>query len=673
MDKVNVNKNVHVLHTAGRAKVRTKRKIKKEAPKTKGDPVDISSAKEQKKDAPAKTPVFATDVKTDEKGKPVSIKVTAGEKSGDAPDALSTVTRDMTGISDNDYKLAEQLYNRANAKPTGSPSNTGDKVVLQKNGVLAFEMPVEQKSADATPLGKAAGQPRFKPQMSAAEAMNKVNGLMLGGTGGNRESSAMSANDADKIAEDTLSHMKSRGINFGKGVNKQAAARGIRVMDQSMKVLKNNRVTINGHTFTTPSKVVEDDSHLDYEGKQWLWDSAFHAMIMADSEPEVAKEELRSVVANQHEDGFVPHMNYFRGDAQNVPDWTKPHFDRFLKSPDGKDIPPEKKAHFTDTYWSYKDHSDITQPPIIAEAVHVVASTTGDRKFVKEMLPKLKGYYNYLHDKRDPDNDGLVSIIHPWESGWDNSQRWDPVIGKTDGQRNHIDEKKMHIFCCHKKDDWDLDKIFENDKFNVEPVAFNVLYARNMRALSDLCKQEGDNDGAKLYENRAKRTEKAIVDRMWDGEKFVDLYGKDEKKSDVSSAAMFYPMMLEGAPHSKELIEGQMMDPEKFNTKYSLPTTSRDHHNFDGSQYWRGNVWLSVNHFVGQALKNVIKENPDYTPAKMMYSKISDSSFEVLDKEGFSEYFNPDKADGHGVKTFGWNGMVRYLQPLDAPYEKQDK
>ncbi|MFP4497983.1 MAG: amylo-alpha-1,6-glucosidase, partial [Vulcanimicrobiota bacterium] len=423
------------------------------------------------------------------------------------------------------------------------------------------------------------------------------------------------------------------------------------------------RTTIKDHTFTTPSKVIESDSHLDYEGKQWLWDSAFHGMILAKREPDVAKEELRSLMANQHEDGFVPHMNYFRGDAQKVPGWAKRHFENFLKTPEGADIPKSEHEAFVNTYWSYPDHSDITQPPVVGMSVEEVYKQTGDKKFVREMLPGLKKYYDYLHDKRDPDNDNLISIIHPWESGWDNSQRWDETIGVTDGDRHHIDDKKMNLFANYKKVGWDLDKVFEMDKFNVEPVDFNVLYARNMEAVSRLCGEVGDKEGEKLYAQRANDTKQAIFEKMWDGDKYVDLTGSDEKKSDVKSAAMFYPMMLDGEKHGKQLIERHLMNPNEFNIDYGVPTTSQDHKLFDGGQYWRGNVWQNVNVFVWEGLQKVLSDNPGYKPAEMMSDKIKDSSFELLDKAGFSEYFDPVKGEGHGVKTFGWNGMVRFMEP----------
>ena len=107
------------------------------------------------------------------------------------------------------------------------------------------------------------------------------------------------------------------------------------VNKQADDILKSNRKTIRASfeedgkliekevTFTMPSKIKGKDSHLDYAEKQWLWDSCFHAIILSDKEPEVAKKELRAVCFYQREDGFIPHMNYWDKGGQVPPDWAK--------------------------------------------------------------------------------------------------------------------------------------------------------------------------------------------------------------------------------------------------------------------------------------------------------------------------------------------------------------
>ena len=44
--------------------------------------------------------------------------------------------------------------------------------------------------------------------------------------------------------------------------------------------------------------------------------------------------------------------------------------------------------------------------------------------------------YKWFIKFRDPQNSGLVSILHPWESGYDNSPLWDEPMSKIKVPKN---------------------------------------------------------------------------------------------------------------------------------------------------------------------------------------------------------------------------------------------
>jgi glycogen debranching enzyme len=428
-------------------------------------------------------------------------------------------------------------------------------------------------------------------------------------------------------------------------VNKQAddILKGNR-MTATVPIIEKGKIVKKKFTFTTPSKVKEKDSHLDYAGKSWLWDSSFHAIILSEKEPGVAKKELRAVCSQQREDGFIPHMNYWAGDGKIPPRWAK-----------------EKGLS---QFWSRDYSSDITQPPILAFALEEVYNETKDRAYLREMLPKLAKYYDYLHYKRDPDKDSLVSILHPWESGWDNSQRWDPVLGlpRDEGpvKRSDIDKKKIEVFISNVKNGWNEAAIFAEGKFDVEPVDFNVLYCLNIKILGRLFAEIGDDDNAYKFSKRADETRIVIFNKMWDGDKYVDLFGKDDVKSSIKAASMFFPMMLDGEQHYVHLIEKHLLNPNEFASPYGLTTTSRDDPTYAPDNYWRGNVWHNINYFVVRGLKKVYREH-GFTPAKEAKNYLMISSYVLLYRHGSSEYFNPETGEGYGVKSFGWNGIIRKM------------
>ena len=78
--------------------------------------------------------------------------------------------------------------------------------------------------------------------------------------------------------------------------------------------------------------------------------------------------------------------------------------------------------------------SGITQPPIVATALKLIITRNklnkNQKKRVILLIKKLKKYHDWFYKYRDPKNTGLVSIIHPWESGLDNSPLWDSSLKK---------------------------------------------------------------------------------------------------------------------------------------------------------------------------------------------------------------------------------------------------
>lgn len=393
------------------------------------------------------------------------------------------------------------------------------------------------------------------------------------------------------------------------------------VKEAAYNVLTKQRVTVNGHRFTTPSA-----QHSEYVGRQWFWDSCFHAYILAKREPEMAEDEIRSLLFFQREDGFIPHINYFRGDAWQVPENFK-----------------EKLS----TFWSSSHHSDLLQPPILALAVRQIFQHTQNETFLREVVPKLERYYHFLHTTRNRAGDGLLSIIHSWESGWDNSQRWDTVYQIHSGRRVEIDEKKMALFKQYQEAGWNIKKIFERESFNVKPVDFNALYAQNTSILATLCSRLG-RDGAPFLA-RSRQTTNAIFERMQHNNTFYDLLA-DGTRLGVQSAAMFFPMLLEFEFDYAGMLQKYLSDGQAFSTRYGVPTTPPATPLYAPDDYWRGNVWINVNWFVIQGLIQQEKMN--------LALQLALNTVDLVRGHGFWEYYNPHSGAGHGAPELAWCSLV---------------
>src|SRR5437660_9075618 len=71
------------------------------------------------------------------------------------------------------------------------------------------------------------------------------------------------------------------------------------------------------------------------------------------------------------------------------------------------------------------------QPPVVARAVLRIYQATGDKEFVREVLPPIRRFFRCLKAYRDPDDDSLVAIIQPDESGLDASPKYDRLARIT--------------------------------------------------------------------------------------------------------------------------------------------------------------------------------------------------------------------------------------------------
>ena len=61
--------------------------------------------------------------------------------------------------------------------------------------------------------------------------------------------------------------------------------------------------------------------------------------------------------------------------------------------------------------------------------VERVGQVSGDTAFASRFIEPLDRYHEWLADNRAPDNDGLLVIVSPYESGTDQSPAFDEALG----------------------------------------------------------------------------------------------------------------------------------------------------------------------------------------------------------------------------------------------------
>jgi glycogen debranching enzyme len=340
----------------------------------------------------------------------------------------------------------------------------------------------------------------------------------------------------------------------------------------------------------------------------------------------MAWDELRSLCAMQLKSGadagMIPHMAYWKGGGTEL--------------------------------WGVDDRSTITQPPLIASMAYRIARTANDPEPLRELYPALCAYHEWFDRRRDPDGDHLVTLIHPWESGWDASQRWDLPMGLNRPTPEQSKAARHGLVAVLQAHDYDVNSLLAQGSFCVEASEFNAIRAADLEALAKIGAWIGEPD-ANRWQQKASDVQGAIRQKMLRrdaaGElQICELNGEAETPIFAKSGSQFV-LLFGGVPNKEEADEllRRLLTPA-FWTPYPISTTAVDHPDFAPDQYWRGNVWLSLNWLVYAGLRRYGYDDT----AK----HISEYSAELVEKNGFHEYFNPLDGTGYGPDQQSWTTLV---------------
>jgi glycogen debranching enzyme len=383
---------------------------------------------------------------------------------------------------------------------------------------------------------------------------------------------------------------------------------------QSFDILSANRRVTNNFQYTVPSPATYP--------YQWLWDSCFHAIVLARESPEDAKRELRSLLSRQFDNGMLPHMIYWQP---------------------GEQIKIE---------WGRGETSSITQPPLVAEAAWRIYQVTKDDAFLKEIYPSLFHFYNYLLTERDPRAHRLAGILNPDESGEDNSPRFDEGLGLP--PRHSLKESLEHrIKLVQDLRTCNFDAPFcMREFFWVKDAPFNAILSYNLDVLAQISETIGYGEEGAIFRTRAQEVSAAMRARLLEDGVFWSASGKDFAKITVKTWGMFAPLYagMYSSDEARQIVDNHLLNPKEFRSAYFVPTVSMDEPSFDPEGFWRGPVWMASNWFVFRGL--VRYGHGD------LARRVLESSAALLERSGFREYFNPDTGEGYGAQGFTWGALV---------------
>lgn len=347
---------------------------------------------------------------------------------------------------------------------------------------------------------------------------------------------------------------------------------------------------------------------------QWLWDSCFHAVVRARSgAPELAIAELRALFAHQGPDGFVPHMTY----------WSDPQA--------------------AEGFWGGPMISCITQPPMyghaLAELVRIGTVPPDD------LVDAAHTGLAHLLEVRREGGAGGVRIVHPWESGCDDSPRWDrwcPPVWTPEAWRARKGALVAEIVAG------------EQRGFAVEPASFTALVAFNARELAGL----GLRTGADEQLAAAAAELATVLSDRWDAAErtWADVDPSGAVTSVVRTLdPLLAALVVDEADQCVAALD-QLVDREAFGAPFGPAGVHRHENVRDPDRYWRGPAWPQLSYLLWLAAQRWSH------PATAV---VADGLIAGAVASGWGEFWNPETATTNGAAPQSWTGLAALVAAGD--------
>lgn len=313
----------------------------------------------------------------------------------------------------------------------------------------------------------------------------------------------------------------------------------------------------------------------------WNWDGAFHMIGAAlHHDRELAIEQAETMFALQLDDGMF--IDCARVDGSRVADFSKPP------------VWP----------WAFQTADEIW--PL-----------GGD--FLAGSFPRLDANIKWWERER---YDGTLFSykVHPYESGMDDSPRFDPP--------------------------YVIDNLWAVD-------ANGFMYAA-YRGMAYLAKKTGREAEERGYLQKAEQLKIRINGLLFSEE--LGAYCDFDKESGAFTGHLtpmsFMPLFAGCADAGKARRMAEIAaDPAYFYD--GMPTIAYNHPCFDETLFWRGPCWLNTAYFAVKGLADC-----GFDALALDYCR---RILSWIERDGFWEYYDTKKHCGIGQKNFSWSSVFGVL------------
>ncbi len=379
---------------------------------------------------------------------------------------------------------------------------------------------------------------------------------------------------------------------------------------------------------------------------QWCWDSGPIALGWAAvGRWDTAWQELERLFSAQWSSGMVPHIVFWREDDGYFP---------------GPEVWATGRTPPT---------TGLTQPPLPVYAAARLFAGDPDRQRARatfgSLWPHLEAWLSWIERARKGPH-GAAVIVHPWESGMDNSPSWDrPLSVVPEVSNEHIERRDvatvsaaqrptsreyrqfLGVVAALRAARWDSERQPADSPFTVEDPGFTAITAR---AATDAAAAAVDAGIDSRHVASVAATMRAGLDALWDDK--LGWYRPYDVRAQCAvgpATSTGLVALWAGCPAPRI---GRMMarvDSWRASFPSPIPTSQPDDPTFDPIRYWRGPVWVLTNWLAADGLHQA-----GFTERAAALRADTRRLVEL----GFSEYYDPRDASGIGGQGFSWSAAL---------------
>ncbi|MEM9901713.1 MAG: hypothetical protein AAF865_10215 [Pseudomonadota bacterium] len=371
---------------------------------------------------------------------------------------------------------------------------------------------------------------------------------------------------------------------------------------------------------------------------QWNWDSMFAAWGFAGFDLDRAWAEVETLFTGQWANGMVPHILFHRPDPGYFP---------------GPEV------------WDTEGpvpSSGITQPPVAACFVRALWARDRARPEAERLFDKLLAWHRWFMAWRSIE--GVVFVVHPWESGRDNAPDWDVAMAAIDpaGVQPYTRRDTSHVDASMRPTKADYDRYIwlvergrrlgwndaamaDNAPFRVADPGQTFIFLAACRDLADMGRAM-KRDTAEIDGWIA--TLEAGAASLWNDE--IGGFDSRDFGSGQRSGALTNASYLCWFAGIDDERMAARFDAMMARVPYPIASLDPEDARFDARRYWRGPTWGMMNTLVGLGLARMGHRDRAHTLRKR--------TADLIARHGFAEYFDPMEGQPAGGGTFTWTAAI---------------